>query len=91
LIALRRDHAALRDGDYERADVRYSEDSRWLVVRRRNIAVACNLADRPALIPMDGIESLLLASSDDVGVRDGAVTLPAESVAVLRVREAAEA
>ncbi len=79
LIALRRSLPAV---DFDDVDVRYDEYDRWLVLRRGPISVVCNLSgERRRVSGVDG--NLMLASDDAVTVGSGAVTLPAESVAVL--------
>ncbi len=79
LIALRR---SLPPVDFDDVDVRYDEDERWLVLHRGQVSVVCNLSGEGRRVPgVDG--DLLLASDDAVAVGSDAVTLPAESVAVL--------
>jgi maltooligosyltrehalose trehalohydrolase len=85
LIALRRDTMALRDGNYEATEVTVDEGARTLVMRRRDILVACNFGERAAAIPTGGESTLLLASAPGADVRSGAVTVPPESVAIVEI------
>ena len=79
LIALRR---SLPPVDFDDVEVRYDEDERWLVLHRGPVSVVCNLFGERRRVPdVDG--ALLLASDDAVAVGSDAVTLSAESVAVL--------
>jgi maltooligosyltrehalose trehalohydrolase len=85
LIALRRESMALRDGDYEAADVRVDEHARQMVIRRGDMLVVCNLAESAATIRIDGEGVVLLASSSAVDLRPGAVTVPPESVVIIEM------
>ena len=81
LIKLRRDHARLRDGRLEGVEVDFDEDSRWLLVSRGDLTLACNLGAGTVQLHADG--ELLLASDPGVHVGTG-LALPPESAAVLR-------
>ena len=82
LIALRRAQPSLRDGGYRDVRVTFDEDAKYLVVRRREIIVACNFAKRATPVPIDGAVRLLLASTSvDIGA--GAIMVPPDSVAIL--------
>jgi maltooligosyltrehalose trehalohydrolase len=83
LIALRSDYPSLRNGDYRSVRVTYDEDARYLVIRRREIVVACNLSGHTSVLPIDGAARLLLASAD-VHIGDTA-TIPPDSVAILKI------
>jgi maltooligosyltrehalose trehalohydrolase len=86
LIALRRSRLELSDGRRDRVQVSFDEDDRWLVVRRGQIAVACNLASSRQPLPLPGTpSSVLLASTTGFVYRDGTVELDGESVAVLEL------
>jgi maltooligosyltrehalose trehalohydrolase len=69
----------------ENVDVAFDEQARWFVVERGEITVACNLAERPQLVPLDPHrpKSIRLASEPQIAIRDGGVELPPESVAIL--------
>jgi maltooligosyltrehalose trehalohydrolase len=82
LLALRRDHPSLRDGNHQQVEVEADESRRQLVIRRGPIVVACNLAERPAIIDTGGATTVLLASSPAGPVRDGRLELSAESIAI---------
>ena len=86
LVALRRRHPALLDGDMAAVDVGVDEAARTLVVRRGGITVACNLADETRTVVLGGEPrdaARVLASRPGVRVEAGAVTLPGPSAAVL--------
>jgi maltooligosyltrehalose trehalohydrolase len=85
LIALRRKVPALSDTRLDRVRVRFDETTRWLVVTRGSVIVACNLggdAQRvPAAIGRDA--QILLASEQDVRLVEDQVELPRDSVALI--------
>ncbi len=84
LIRFRRDHPELRSGDPCGVRVDWSEEARWLVVRRGGLAVAVNLAEVPRGIPVAGADRLLLASEPaGTSLGEGTVTVPADAVAVV--------
>ncbi|HEX3718209.1 MAG TPA: malto-oligosyltrehalose trehalohydrolase [Verrucomicrobiae bacterium] len=85
LIRLRRAERPLSDGRLEEVRTHFSEEDRWLLVERGEWTIACNLASKPASLRLrDGDHQLVLAS--DVGIigTSPTLTLPAESVAILR-------
>ncbi|WP_149202968.1 malto-oligosyltrehalose trehalohydrolase [Actinotalea subterranea] len=91
LVALRRDEPALASGDLAATSVTHADDDTWLVVRRRDVRVAVNLAQHPVEVPVGRTPTVLLAwdpagSVGSVGtVGTTTLTLPGRSVAVLRV------
>ncbi len=86
LIALRRSRPELTDGRRDRVSITYDESSRWLVVRRGGVAVACNLSSERQIVPVPGTPTaVLLASAQGFVFRDGEIDLDAESVAVLNL------
>jgi maltooligosyltrehalose trehalohydrolase len=87
LIALRRAHPGLTDPRLDRVEVTHSEQDRWVVIRRGGYAIAANLADARQQVPLPGLPSATLLTSDPgfAPVADAA-ELPAESVAIVEVR-----
>jgi maltooligosyltrehalose trehalohydrolase len=83
LIALRREHGCLSDGDYQRVEVLFAADGEWLVVRRGYIGVACNLGERPAVLPLENRSVVLLASTPAIQLENDAAHLPPHSVVVV--------
>jgi maltooligosyltrehalose trehalohydrolase len=85
LIRLRDEVPGLSDGRLGRVKVAFDERARWLVVRRGELAVICNLAGSAQRVPASiGLDTrLLLASDDPVRFTSDAVELPTDSVAVL--------
>ena len=85
LIRLRRAESALTNGRLDQVHVRFSEPARWLVLERETISVVCNFAQEAQAIPLcPGAHRLLLASEADLKLEDRIVTLPPESVAILK-------
>jgi len=84
LLRLRREEAALRDGRLEAVEVAFDEGARWLVVRRGELTLACNLAGTSVDLNVAG--DALLTSDPGVARSGGGLSLPAESAAIVRVR-----
>jgi maltooligosyltrehalose trehalohydrolase len=84
LIDLRHRTPALRDGNRARCEVSCHDEAQWMLVRRKDIAIACNLSAEPRSIAVDGALTLLLASVPEVSV-SGGLLLPPESVAIVGV------
>ncbi len=84
LIALRRSSRALVDGDLRKVDVRFDEDAKWLVVRRGEFQVACNLGSAVAAIELSTPGKIALSSDSSNSVEGQAVTLRPDSVMILR-------
>jgi maltooligosyltrehalose trehalohydrolase len=84
LIALRKATPELTDPRLDRVEVDHDDDARWLVVRRKGVSVVCNLAAVEQPVPVGSpVDAVLLASA--VATADGdSVTMPPESVAVVR-------
>lgn len=88
LLAFYRGLIELRHNDPDMADpwlanlhIDYDEDQRWIVLRRGQIAIACNLGDDEANVPAAG-QVLLSWGEPTPGAE--ATRMPAHSVAVLR-------
>jgi maltooligosyltrehalose trehalohydrolase len=91
LLALRRARPELSDGRRDRVEVSYDEQARWVVVRRGDVAVVCNLGPARQQVPVPGTPAaVLLASADGCTTAGDAVSLDAESVAVLELATAAD-
>jgi len=87
VLALRAETPELRDGDWHRLRVDHDEASEWVVVERSPIAIAANLAavTRRVAVPPGRVR---LRSDAGIAERsDGALDLPADSVAVIDLRE----
>jgi maltooligosyltrehalose trehalohydrolase len=88
LLRLRRETPALTDGDMRATRTAYGEAARWLTVARGPIILACNLTDHAQRVPLPaGTDNarILLSSQPGAESATGAVTLPADAVAVLRL------
>lgn len=82
LIALRHNESDLADPWLTNLTVDYDEDQRWIVLRRGELAIACNLGGEAVKVPVSG--ELVLAW-DAPKVKEKSIKLPAHSFAVLRV------
>jgi maltooligosyltrehalose trehalohydrolase len=83
LINLRRSSESLNNGEPGNTRVSYSEEQRWLCVTRGSILIACNLASNSRSFSVKPGARLLLASTANIIVEDGGITLPPDSVGVL--------
>ena len=91
LIALRRSRPDLLDGDMEAVRREVDEQRRTLVVRRGDVAVACNLSEEPRTVdlPGEGLWQVALGSwQNGEGAGQGgdastSLELPPHSVAIL--------
>jgi maltooligosyltrehalose trehalohydrolase len=84
LIRLRRDEPSLADPWLTKVEVNFDEDSTWLVVRRGELRVVVNLAERQQSVPVPGVTDLVFAT-DTASLDSGAVLLAPESAAIVRV------
>ena len=86
LIALRRSRTDLSDGRRDRVSLTWDESARWLVVRRGDVAIACNLAPERQTLAIPGTpSSVLLASTEGWSFADGRVETDGHSVVVLEL------
>jgi maltooligosyltrehalose trehalohydrolase len=89
LLALRRSRSELTDPRLDQVRADYDEDARWLVVHRGALRVAANLAEAPVelpLVPDGGPAVVLLASDPGISLRQGTITLPPASLAVVEAQ-----
>ena len=85
LIRLRRAEPELSAGALTRVQVRFDELAHWLVVERGPFSVVCNLAAQPQVIPLrGGPHQTLMVSDPGIAIGLSAVTLPPDSVAILK-------
>jgi maltooligosyltrehalose trehalohydrolase len=85
LIELRREIPALSDGCLEKVRVTFDETTKWFVVERCPVVVACNLNQVTQRVPavLEAGSRLLLTSEDRVQLFQDAIELPPDSVAIL--------
>jgi hypothetical protein len=77
----------LRDGRFDRVQVAFDEDARWLTMVRAPIAVAVNLGASAQPVPLSGVAGarLELRSHTAIRVAVESVELPPDSVAIVRL------
>ena len=85
LIQLRRTIPCLNDGEPGNTTVTFSEDQKWLCIKRGSIVVACNLAPAKRSLPFAEDVELILASQQEVRMEHRGILLQPDSVAVLRL------
>lgn len=83
LIRLRRSSPSLNDGDMGHLSVRYNEEKRWLAMRRADIEVFVNLGSDVATFDLEEGMQLRLASRSDVSLAGLALTVPADTAAIV--------
>lgn len=84
LIALRRANSQLTDGNLEAVQVSYDEAACWLVMKRGDFEVVCNLSTDRQAIPVTRNKTDIICSSPAYEIRSGMIDLPGEAVAILR-------
>ena len=86
VIGLRQSRPDLSDGRRDRVSVTWDTDARWLVMRRGDVAVACNLSLLRQCIPVPGTPvRVLLAGAEGWAFSDLRVETEGESVVVLEL------
>jgi len=85
LIALRRARPELSDPWLDQVEVDVDEEARTVVLHRGRLRVACNLGAHPVTLAMDGPVSRILLASEPVEGDTGALSLPAESFAIVQL------
>jgi maltooligosyltrehalose trehalohydrolase len=84
LIALRCATPALTDGSLADLEVLFDEEQKWLKMHRGPIVVAMNIAATPHRLKIHDGAELLLASETGCGLEDGWLTLPPDSIAIVK-------
>jgi maltooligosyltrehalose trehalohydrolase len=90
LLRLRRDRPELADPRLDRVGVDYDDQAGWLVVRRGDLRVACNLSEQPTNVPLDGPVSAVLLHTAEPDQEPPSVTgallsMPPQSAAVVEL------
>lgn len=84
LIRLRRSRPDVLTGDRRATRVRHDPQARWLVLDRGQTAVAVNVGEAPARVPLPRAGGeLLLAWPDGLAVEGESIALPPDGVAVV--------
>jgi maltooligosyltrehalose trehalohydrolase len=75
------------DDRLEAVQTRLDESARWLAVERGPITVVCLVSESRERVPLRAGEKVVLMTSDhSIQVESGGVTMPPDSVAILRMR-----
>ena len=85
LIRLRRSTSCLNDGEPGRTHVSWDQEQMWLSMDRGHIRVVCNLATVERTFPLAEEGQVVLGSHAGVSLKDGVLSLPPDSVAILRI------
>jgi maltooligosyltrehalose trehalohydrolase len=85
LIVLRKNHPELTDGALKEMKVDYSEEEKWLAMRRGRLEIVVNLRNQPLQRQIPPASKLLRSSSAATKVNQASLSLPPDSVAILKV------
>jgi maltooligosyltrehalose trehalohydrolase len=86
LIALRRKTPELTNGSLDEVDVQYDEEQKWLTMRRGPLMLALSLSGTTLSLCVPQAAELAIGSTAGIAVEQGRVTLPPDSVAILKIR-----
>jgi maltooligosyltrehalose trehalohydrolase len=84
LIQLRRTTPSLNDGEPGNTRVTYDEAEMWFCMHRGSIRVICNLGRTGRSFPLPAGGELVLASQPLQSIKDAAIALPPDTVAVIK-------
>ncbi len=85
LIALRKAHPELTDGQMDQVDVDFDEEDRWFSMQRGGLVVIFTLDEEGYSADLEEGVELVLGSDPGVKVEDGELTIPGVGVAILSV------
>jgi maltooligosyltrehalose trehalohydrolase len=85
LIAFRRQTPELTNGSLADLEVIFDEEQKWLKMHRGPIVIAINLAGTTHSLYAPSGTELVLASSVEAAIEKGRITLPPDSVAILKI------
>jgi maltooligosyltrehalose trehalohydrolase len=85
LIALRKTHPELTNGSLEELKVEYSEEEKWLAMRRGDLEIVVNLKNQPLKRQISPASKVLLSSNAAIKTDQASISLPPDSVAILKI------
>ncbi|HVW77128.1 MAG TPA: malto-oligosyltrehalose trehalohydrolase [Alloacidobacterium sp.] len=85
LIALRKSRPELTSGSLEEVRVEFSEEEKWLILRRGEICIVVNLATQPLQREIKEAK-LLLMSNTNTKLNQATLLLPPDAVAILQTK-----
>ncbi|MFT4113059.1 malto-oligosyltrehalose trehalohydrolase [Silvibacterium sp.] len=85
LIALRRATPELTDGALDQAEAAFSEEDKWLTIRRGSVFVALNLGKGARTITAPATAHALALSENTIALEGTEITLPPDSVAIVKL------
>jgi maltooligosyltrehalose trehalohydrolase len=85
LIALRKSTPDLNLSEPGNANVDFDPQAKWLAVKRGRILVLCNLGTHPHSFPLPANATVSLATCQGIEVRDGALIVPQQTAAIVKV------
>ena len=85
LIAFRLGTPQLTDGSLGEVEVEYSEEQKWLTMRRGPVLLAVSLAAAPVTFHAPANATLAITSAAAIGIESESILLPPDSVAILKI------
>jgi maltooligosyltrehalose trehalohydrolase len=85
LIKLRHERSELSDGNLNAIEVRFDEQTQWLVMERSDLRVACNLGKDAVELEVGDGAQILLASDPSIALNGARINLAPDCVAVVAV------
>ncbi len=89
LIQLRRSCLSLNDGDRGHVQVTFDENQKWLRMDRHLVTVLMNLGQQSVEFTVDAGAKVALASDAAVTQQGGSITIPCDSIAIVKVEDEA--
>ena len=85
VIALRKSHPELTDGSLKKIKVEYSEEEKWLAMRRGDLEIVVNLRNQPLKRQIPLASKVVLSSNAAIKTDRASLNLPPDSVAIFKV------
>jgi maltooligosyltrehalose trehalohydrolase len=86
LISLRKKHSALSCCDCTAMKTDYSEENKWICIKKRNLCIVCSFSPSSRTIPLTNRDAeILLSSSEEIRVDNDSVEMPGPGVVIIRI------
>ena len=85
LISLRKNHPELTDGSLKETSVEYSEEEKWLAMRRGSLEIVLNLGNQSLQRQIPPASKLLLCSNTGIKKDQASLSLPPDAVVILKM------
>jgi maltooligosyltrehalose trehalohydrolase len=85
LIRLRRSSRSLQDGNLRKVEIHFDEQGKWLVMKRGEFEIACNMGSESAKIHLSGHGKIKLSSDPGLELDGDSIDLPPDNVVIVRL------